>query len=375
MSNVATVEEAVTVTEAPKVEVPVAVEVKTVNENAAVFTERQVDKLEEAQAKLMIDPRRIVVIKERNTRQDKPANLGVLRQDFRENGVTQPVEVYISDGSEPGIQKGAPVLVTGYTRQEEAAAIADEYEKDGGERRFEIPYKIVPVPTGVKDPDAMQQHLLMKNIAENFFRNDLTDRDTINAILRLTKGQKEIGTKRATEIARYFGKSAAWVTQRLRMTDQLAPELFARLGKRPNEDGYIPGSVAMEIMKVGVPEGKKFEDLSDEEKGEVFAAQKRYVQEHEVPGAGTITRDKVKKDLAATVEGEEGTNTADDKPRTLKEIREEIISWQIAGAKKGEDKATDFSKDFIQFFDKKIGSRALKLRFEAYCGVPKKDRG
>jgi hypothetical protein len=361
--------ENVTVTEAVEVE---TVEVADYNENATVLTAKQVERLEDTQSKMEIDPRELVIIPSRNSRQTKSDNK-VLKDSIRKHGVLQSVSVYVSPG-EPGIVKGSLVLAAGYSR---CATCVELTEETNGERIFKVPYRLISFAeaVGAEGQTQLEREVYIAGLAENFHRKELTEADIINAILFLTGGRKDIGTKEATEIGAHFGKSAAWVTQHINMTIQLAPEVQTALQKRPNEAGHIPGSVLMEVMKVGVPEGKKFSELTEEEKQEVFAAQQQYVKDNSVKGNFMLSRDQVK---SATKnvgnDGDEGEVNDGPKPVNMKQLREDLLSMQMPDAKRGEHIPTDVSKDFLAYLDGKIKIRGFSNRLEKIMGVAAKDR-
>lgn len=256
-----------------------------------------------AQETLKIDPRGIYADPSLNTRGKKPSEkeLKSLREDIRANGVQTPVKVFISDGSEGLPEPGVPVLVFGFTRVQ----LAKELIEETGSDKYFVPYTVLE-----EIPSKLEAFEM--NLAENFKRNNLTAWDEVLSIVRY---EQEFGVASADKIAEGFGKSGAWVRQRRRLYTDLHPEIQKRLMKHEDEPGFVPSSVAMELL-----------DIEDKEE------QLEALKAVEMDGKGVATRDAVKKKVAEAAE--EGK--AKPKARTAKNL-EAFYSSYIAPPEQGED--------------------------------------
>ena len=289
-----------------------------------------------AQNTLRIDPTLVHVDKSFNsrTKEDKRKR-EALKEDIRRDGVQSPVKLYISDGSEGQPEVGTPVVVFGFTRTEVCKEL---FQESNGDPKYLLPYTLVDhVPSKLE--------ALTLNATENFQRSDLTTWDTVMLIKRF---EEEHGVKSAKEIAEKFGKSPAWVTQHRKLFSSLHPEIQKRLNLHPDDKGYIPGSVAMELVNL-------------EDQNEQLEALKNA----EMDGSGVVTRDNVK--TAVAKQAETGNQTV-VKARTIKQVHNflEGIYTPPAQAEDEDDEAfkerkaayqadplVPFAKKFRSFLDGK----------------------
>jgi hypothetical protein len=252
-----------------------------------------------------------------------------MKEDVRVNGIKSPVLLYLSDGSEGQPEVGTPVLVFGFTRTRIAKEL---YEESGGDERYLLPYTLLDhVPT--------KAEALTLNATENFQRSDLTTWDTVMLIKRF---EEEHGIRKSDELAKVFGKSSAWVTQHKKLGSALHPEIQKRLNLHPEDKGYIPGSVAMELAAI--------EDQDE---------QLSILKGAELEGSGVATRDSVKKKVSEAAE--EGR--APIKAKTIKQLQAFLDSLttppvQMDGEEDDqfESRRQEFKSDPLVPFGKKFSA-------------------
>lgn len=143
----------------------------------------------------------VLVVAENNGRRFGIGKVDDLVQSIVEQGQLQPVEAKLNDGN---LQ-----LVYGFRRH---AAITSINQSKLTKKPLEIKVTIID---DVDDATA-----LMRNVAENEKRKDLSPVDRAWAIQRLTKPVEEGGMgKTQSEVATLFGKHKSWVSLTVRLLD------------------------------------------------------------------------------------------------------------------------------------------------------------
>lgn len=326
-------------------------------------------KLASAQEKLVTDPRRIYVDWSRNTR-EKPAaqKYAAIKQNIDEEGIQTPVKLQVLSkekqktlADETGNDYDFE-LVFGYTRVQIALELTEEH-----------PDRVVMVPFTVVTESLEPVQEFKKNIAENFFRNDLNDIEIGNAILKL---ENEYSVSSMEEIASMFGKSVAWVTQHKKLVKDLAPEIAKRVVLPKDDPRYIAGSLAMELVTL-VKKDDNGDEVVDEETGKPvpdFDQQKLIIEQLEaaakaagVEPRAMITRDNIKKAKAGQADSSNGKG-GEVKARTAKMIKDfyqllaETPDIEEADGNKLEDPLANFGKLQVNFIDGKLTDRQMVNR-------------